>query len=264
MHLDVLDLRNFYYRSPLGRAAQKVIREELVAWWPDVKGQTVAGFGFAVPLLRPFLGSARRVIGLMPGPQGVMPWPAGKPNLSVLCEETLWPLETGSVDKLVVLHGLDTSEHPAALLEECYRVLGPGGRAIFVVPNRVSPWARKEGTPFSYSRPYTPSQLETRLSYHGFLTERHVTALYQPPSGKKFWLKSGALLERAGRAIPAWRGGGVLIVEVSKQVPRPTRPGLGQVVSNPLKVLEGMTAPNPEPVRQVRRSSEVLERDRTA
>ena len=30
MHQDVQDLRNFYYRSPLGRAAQKVIRERML------------------------------------------------------------------------------------------------------------------------------------------------------------------------------------------------------------------------------------------
>ena len=251
MHPDVRQLRNFYYRSALGRAAQAAVRDQVVALWPEAKAQTVVGFGFAVPLLRPYLKEARRVIGLMPGPQGVMHWPAGQRNISVLCEETLWPLETGSVDKLIVLHGLDTSEHPAALLEECYRVLGPGGRGMFIVPNRVSPWARKDGTPFSYSRPYTASQLETRLRYHGFLPERHVTALYQPPRGTRFWLKAGPLMEKAGKSIPAWRGGGVLILEVTKQVPRPTRPGLGQVISNPLKVLEGMTSPSPEPVRNL-------------
>ncbi len=130
MHLDVLQLRNFYYRSALGRAAQKVIRDELVRMWPEAKGQTVAGFGFSVPLLRPYLGQARRVIGLMPGPQGVMPWPAGQPNVSVLCEDTLWPLPTGFVDKLVVMHGLETTDHPSAVLAECHRVLGPGGLAL--------------------------------------------------------------------------------------------------------------------------------------
>ena len=116
MHLDVQDLRNFYYRSTLGRAAQTHVRNELLRLWPEAQGQTVAGYGFAVPLLRPYLKSAKRVIGLMPGPQGVMPWPAGLPNISVLCEETRWPIETGHVDRLVVMHGLETSENPLSLI----------------------------------------------------------------------------------------------------------------------------------------------------
>jgi hypothetical protein len=91
MHLDVLDLRNFYYRTQLGRVAQRAIRDKLTGLWPETKGQTVVGFGFAVPLLRPYLAQARRVIGLMPGQQGVMPWPAGSDNVSVLCEEMSWP-----------------------------------------------------------------------------------------------------------------------------------------------------------------------------
>ena len=81
MHLDVQDLRNFYYRSPLGRAAQVSLRARLMEIWPEAKGQTVAGFGFAVPLLRPYLSDARRVIALMPGPQGVMPWPSNASSI---------------------------------------------------------------------------------------------------------------------------------------------------------------------------------------
>ena len=103
MHLDVLDLRHFYYRTQLGRVAQRAIRDQLVAMWPALPGHTVAGFGFAVPLLRPYLASSRRVIGLMPGPQGVMPSPQGMLNVSVLCEETDWPLSTGFVDRLVLM-----------------------------------------------------------------------------------------------------------------------------------------------------------------
>lgn len=124
MHLDVLDLRTFYYRTQLGRAAQRSIRGQLLRFWPEAERQTVVGFGFAVPLLRPYLADARRVTALMPGPQGVMPWPVGLPNVSVLCEETLWPVQTGQVDKLVVLHGLETSENPDGVLAEVHRVLG--------------------------------------------------------------------------------------------------------------------------------------------
>jgi hypothetical protein len=70
MHLDVVDLRNFYYRTQLGRVAQRAIRDTVLATWPNAQGQTVVGFGFAVPLLRPYLDQARRVMALMPGSRG--------------------------------------------------------------------------------------------------------------------------------------------------------------------------------------------------
>ena len=208
MHLDVRELRAFYYRSFLGRSVQATIREQVLRLWPQARHEAVLGYGFAAPLLRPYLSSARRVTALMPARQGVMHWPPGLPNCSVLCEETRWPVETGSIDKLLVLHGLDTSEHAAAVLEECYRVLAPAGRAIFIVPNRASLWARREGTPFSFARPYTAGQLESRLKWHGFLPEHHVTALYQPPWSGPFWRRMSGPIERIGQTIPAWRGGG--------------------------------------------------------
>ncbi len=218
MHLDVQDLRNFYYRSALGRAAQASLRGRMMEFWPEAKGQTVVGYGFAAPLLRPYLKDARRVIALMPGPQGVMPWPADKDNVSVLTEETLWPLETGHVDKLVLLHGLETSERASDLLEECWRVLGPGGRALFIVPNRAGLWARRDRTPFGFGRPYSPGQLETQLRKHQFLPERHLGALYQVPSAKRLWMKAGPAFENIGRRVPAMMAGGAFMVEATKLV----------------------------------------------
>jgi SAM-dependent methyltransferase len=248
MHLDVHDLREFYYRSPLGRAAQKVIRSELMRLWPEAKGQTVVGFGFAVPLLRPFLGDARRVIGLMPGPQGVMPWPAGGKNVSVLCEDTLWPIANGSVDKLVLLHGLETSDHPMALMDEVWRVLAPQGRAVFIVPNRTGLWSRSDATPFGFGRPYSLGQLEKQLRSTGLIPTKTLSTLYQPPSAKRGWRRLANAIESAGRYLPVFAAGGVLMVEVTKQVPQPKRPGLADAVKRPLRVLEGMGGPVVKPV----------------
>ncbi|WP_300059642.1 methyltransferase domain-containing protein [uncultured Roseobacter sp.] len=218
MHLDVQDLRNFYYRSQLGRAAQASLRGRILEFWPEAKGQTVVGYGFAAPLLRPYLKEARRVIALMPGPQGVMPWPANMPNVSVLTDEICWPLETGHVDKLVMLHGLETSERASDLLEECWRVLGPGGRALFIVPNRAGLWARRDRTPFGFGRPYSPGQLETQLRKHQFLPERHLGALYQVPSSKRIWMKAGPAFEKFGRHVPTMMAGGAFMVEATKLV----------------------------------------------
>lgn len=246
MHLDVLALRNFYYRSALGRAAQASLRARMAELWPEAQGQTVVGFGFAAPLLRPYLKDAKRVITLMPGPQGVMPWPPDRENTSVLCEETLWPLETGHVDKLVMLHGLETCERPSDLLEECWRVLGPGGKVIFVVPNRAGLWARRDLTPFGFGRPYSPGQLEAQLKKHQFLPERHVGALYQFPSHKRVWMKSAGVFETVGRYMPTIIAGGAFLVEATKLVYPPK--GKVKRAAKRISVLEGVSQPKAKPV----------------
>lgn len=249
MHLDVVELRNFYYRTGLGRAAQRAIRDQVVGFWPDAERQTVAGFGFAVPLLRPFLAEARRVIGVMPEQQGVMHWPAGMSNVAALCPETRWPIQTGFVDKLVVMHGLETSDNPAALLQECWRVLGPGGRAIFVVPNRGGLWSRSDTTPFGYGRPYSMGQLEAQLREANFIPERHAAVLYQPPSHRRFWRRWGPTWERVAANLSGTVTGGVLLVEVSKQVYAQSGSGSPQAVRRPSRVLEGLTpVPDAKPV----------------
>ena len=246
MHLDVLELRNFYYRTALGRVAQRAIRERVVKMWPPMAGQTMVGFGFAVPLLRPYLAQSRRVIALMPAPQGVMPWPRGEPNVALLCEDSEWPLATGFVDRLILMHGLETSNNSAAIMEESYRVLGPGGRALFIVPNRLGLWARGDGTPFGSGRPYSIGQMEAELKCHGFMPERAMTALFAPPSMGRFWLRTSAFWEWVGHHAP-WLAGGVLMVEASKQVYAPTRGGLGAMVRRPLRALDGMPVAQPVP-----------------
>ncbi|MDO5606702.1 MAG: methyltransferase domain-containing protein [Paracoccus sp. (in: a-proteobacteria)] len=248
MHHDVSDLRRFYYSRALGRVAQRILRDRLVANWPPslTTGMTVAGYGFAVPLLRPYLAVARRVTGLMPGPQGVMAWPAGAANHSVLCDETAWPLETGSVDRLVMLHGLETSDHPGALLAEAWRVLGPGGRLMVMVPNRAGLWARTDSTPFGFGRSYTAGQLERQAQAAGFIIAgRTGAAIYVPPSDRKFWLGSAVWWERTGARIASMLVAGVIWAEFTKQVHAPGGRAGRVSVPSPLDVLEGIARPRP-------------------
>ncbi len=247
MHLDVLDLRNFYYRTGLGRAAKQAIRARMSRFWPGATGETVVGFGFAAPLLRPYLDDARRVICLMPAPQGVMPWPPERQNASVLCEETFWPLPSGQTDRLVLLHGLETSENPARLLNECGRALAPGGKALFIVPNRTGLWARRDGTPFGFGRPYSLGQLESQLREHALIPERRMGALFQPPSNRPFWLRTGPFWERAGQRITRGIAGGVLLVEARKG-DYASQSGLPETVKRPMRILEGMAIPEAKPV----------------
>ena len=153
----------------------------------------------------------------MPAQQGVMHWPAEAANHSVLTEETSWPLATDSIDRLVMLHGLETCDRPAALLEEAARVLRMGGEALFILPNRSGMWARLDGTPFALGRPYSSGQIATLLRDHGFQMLDNRSALFFPPRNTRRWLRWAMWLERIGqrmarfaRVVACWwcaRGG---------------------------------------------------------
>lgn len=248
MHLDVMDLRKFYYTTRLGRMTRQLLRRRLRRMWTNVGGLTVAGFGFAAPFLRPFMEEAARTACLMPAQQGVCVWPAEGPNVAALIEETLWPVATGSIDRLIVAHGLETCENPQALLTEIRRVLAPGGRAIFLVPNRAGFWARRDATPFGYGRPYSVGQLEAALAKHNFSVERHEAGLYLPPSNKRFWLRMAPSIERLGQKLDIQRFGGVAMIEVGKLVYIAPKSGAVASARTSLRALEGFRpAPAPKP-----------------
>jgi hypothetical protein len=69
MHLDVVELRSFYYTTQLGRMVQRMVRARLRDMWPDIHGMNLVGFGFAAPFLRPFMDEATRTLCLMPAQQ---------------------------------------------------------------------------------------------------------------------------------------------------------------------------------------------------
>ena len=136
----------------------------------------------------------------------------------------------------------------AGVLLGLSRVLGPGGRALFIVPNRAGLWSRRDATPFGFGRPYSASQLEAQLRRHGFTPERGLTVLHAPPSQAPFWLRSAHLWERIGRRLP-WLSGGVLMVEASKQVYAPTRGGLLERARRPVRLWDGAAQPVGSPKR---------------
>lgn len=245
MHLDVQILRDFYYGTQLGRAVQKGVRDRAVELWGPARGLCVAGYGFAVPLLRPFLQGAERVIGLMPGPQGAIPWPADGDNHTVLCDEARWPLPNDSVDRLVMMHGLEFSDRPLALLDEAHRVLAAQGRALLVVPNRSGFWAQRDATPFGYGRPYSRSQIAALLADAGMIPTGHAAALFFPPSPRRFWLRSARMLERIGRRWAPEALGGVLLVEAIRRDTAPR--GLRVLDRPPLRLLEGVPQTGAQP-----------------
>ncbi len=213
---DVVDLRDFY-ASSLGQVAQRIVRRRLRVIWPDVSGMRVLGLGFATPYLRPFVEEAERVIAVMPASQGVLAWPREAPNAVALADEVELPLPDRSIDRLLIVHALESAEQVRPMMREVWRVLADGGRLVVVVPNRRGIWARLERTPFGCGRPYAPSQLSRLLRDCMFTPLQSQAALYVPPARSRVLLKSAPAWEQVGaRLFPPLAG--VLIVEAAKQI----------------------------------------------
>ncbi len=213
---DVSELAEFY-EGRLGQVAGRLIRRRIREIWPDVKSERVLGLGYATPYLRPFLGEAERVIALMPAQQGVVHWPRVEPNLVGLADETDLPLPDASIDTVLMVHSIDSSEYVGALLREVWRVLASGGTLLAVVPNRRGIWARSEVSPFGQGSPYTPRQLFRLLRDTMFLPTKAQGALYLPPSRRRFFLRAAGAWETVGaRWFQTFSG--VIMVEAGKQI----------------------------------------------
>jgi len=213
---DVVDLREFY-ATPLGQMTRRMLRRRIRLIWPDLHGMRVLALGYGTPYLRPFLEEAERTIAIMPAAQGVMPWPPEGPGLVALGEETDLPLPDRSIDRVLVIHCLESTENLRGMMREIWRVLADGGRLLMVAANRRSLWARLERTPFGQGRPYTPAQLNRLLRDTMFMPLQSQAALFMPPFRSRVILRSGPAWEKLGeRWFP--RFAGAVLVEATKQL----------------------------------------------
>ncbi|MDE1174759.1 MAG: methyltransferase domain-containing protein [Parvibaculaceae bacterium] len=216
MHMDVIDLRDFYSR-PLGRVSRRLIDGQIQKLWPEVSGLNVLGLGFATPYLSPFIGKAERVLGFMPAAQGVLHWPASGPSHTALVDEADLPLDDETMDRVLVVHGIEGSDNLRAMLRQIWRVLAPGGRLLIVVPNRQSLWARRETTPFGQGQPFSRGQITRLLRESMFSPCGWASTLYVPPVDWEPLLRSANVWERAGDLM--WpRFAGVFLIEATKQI----------------------------------------------
>lgn len=220
MYTKAIDLKEFY-ESTQGRVVQRVLRQYLRQLWPSVQGQRLLGLGFATPYLKPFTGEAERIVALMPQTQGAVFWPANEKGdekgLVGICDAAAWPIETNSIDRLLIVHGLYDYENLDEILREAWRVLVGQGRLILVVPNRTGIWARADSTPFGHGTPFSLSQIKNSLKEYLFVPERSERALFVPPTSSRLMLAMAPVWEQAGRKFfPAF--GGVNMVEASKQL----------------------------------------------
>jgi len=216
MSSDVVDLRDFY-RTGLGQIARRMIRGAIRRTWPDLAGMRLLGIGYPTPFLSVMSTETERTVGVMPAALGVLDWSPEGRNLVALADEGELPFADYSIDRVLLVHAIETTDQVGPMLKEIWRVLAGGGRLLVIAPNRRGIWARLDRTPFGSGRPYTMSQLSRLLRDEQFTPIGSDTALFIPPARKRMILRSAAAWERIGkRWFPTFAG--VVLVEATKQI----------------------------------------------
>ena len=216
MFTDVVDLRAFY-TSRRGQMARRLIGKRIRRVWPDLKGQSLLGVGYATPFLGPFRSEAERVVAIMPASQGVMAWPTDAANQVALADETELPFPDLSFDRVLLVHAIEGTEQLRAMLREIWRVMAGNGRLLVVVPNRRGLWARSDRSPFGHGQPYSQGQLSRLLRDTMFTPVQGAGALYLPPWVIRVMNRSAGAIDELGER---WfrTVAGVVLVEAAKQV----------------------------------------------
>ncbi len=216
MYSSIYDLKVFY-NSKVGRVVRRMMQQRIRGFWPDITGMKMMGCGYAVPYLRIFKNEAAQIMAMMSAEQGAHYWPHDDRNCVFLSDPRALPVETNSLDRVLMIHSLEFAERPHQSLEEIWRVLKSNGRLLIIVPNRSGLWAHTDWAPFGHGTPYSTSQLCHYLRENQFVHERSEEALFMPPLKFSAALKSAAMFEHIGaKYLPI--AAGVHMIEASKQL----------------------------------------------
>jgi SAM-dependent methyltransferase len=206
-----------FYASPTGLVAARLLRDRLRAFWPSLRGQCVLGLGYASPSLKLWRAEAARCVAVVPPHLPPWRWPRKAPCRTAVAEDDALPFPDLCFDRVLLVHGLETTENSRRLLREAWRVLKDDGRLLVVAPNRLSLWAQLERTPFGHGQPYTPGQLERLLLRQMFRVERRGAALFVPPFKTRLLLRGAEAWERLGRRVVP-RFAGLTLIEAEKDM----------------------------------------------
>ena len=213
---DVSDLKDFY-QTRRGEVAQRMIEAGLKRLWPEVSGETILGLGFATPYLDSFRGPENRVLAFMPGTQGALVWPKKGAGLVAMGHEARLPFADNSIERILLVHALESCEELRGMLREIWRVISAQGRLVVIVPNRRGIWAQLDISPFGHGHPFTPRQLSRLLGNAMFTPASWEGVLFAPPFSSQTLPSTAPLWEKIGQR---WfkTFAGVILMEATKQI----------------------------------------------
>ncbi len=148
-------------------------------------------------------------------------------NNAVCADISRLPLESNSVEAILMIHGLEYCDDPDDSLKDIWRTLKSEGYFILVVPNVRG--MDTKNSPFKQGRGFSPSQIQRSLSEATFVCEEIQSVLFTPPVQWKWIDKLSPFFEKYGSfLLPTMEN--VHIVIARKQVYAPIKPSSGKAM----------------------------------
>ena len=215
--LNALHLKQFY-SSDLGKHVTRHLKHVTGKTWPHHGDDTILAIGYPTPIWERDKAPSSLIIA-MPAEQGAVRWPKAEYGASktIVSHDAELPVPSNSINRVVLLHALETSPDIGALMKEIYRVLVPNGRVLLMAPNRLGLWSRSSNSPFGYGRPFSIAEIKSLLE-HGELTfKRRRTWMFMPPTHNRVLLRAIRVVEFLGEFFLPMCGG-IHLVEAEKQI----------------------------------------------
>lgn len=205
-----------FYKTKRGRLVTHLIYRQIKAFWQDINKGKIIGAGNAIPWISKIYRKNKEATALCFDSKNIIPCPPGISNQKIV-KENKWQIDDNSIDKILLIHGLESADTPDALLREAWRVLKPMGKILVITPNRRGLWAHYETTPFGHGMPYSKTQLKHILENHSLTVTKTKYALFIPPLKWRFGHKAAIILDKIGEVIlPFWAG--VILMEAEKKI----------------------------------------------
>jgi SAM-dependent methyltransferase len=132
------------------------------------------------------------------------------------------PIESNSIDLMVMPHTLEFAGHPHQVLREVARVLRPEGHVVIAGFNPMSLWGLRRGIGARRDFPWTGhfihlARVKDWFALVGLEIVAGSMACYAPPCTEQKWLDRWGFMEKAGdRWWPI--AGGVFFLQAIKRV----------------------------------------------
>jgi len=223
MYKTISDLQEFY-STTRGKVVARAIRKKISKVWKPAKGDRVVGFGYPLPYVgkKSYINKDADIAISLFSEESLVNNSVNnivKSNENIaICSNKKWPIESNSINRVVVVHSAYSEKSLFDILSEAWRVLVAEGRILIVVPNRSGIWARIDNNPFGVGSPYSMPQIRDILKKHKFNPEREERALFFPPTDKsRFILGTYMIWENIGSGMCNALGG-VNIIEANKRI----------------------------------------------